>query len=183
LLCSGAECADPRDVLVAALTAGLALSTVAALELHRQDQWRTWDVAHHGVALVLPDLAGFEPIGMRFYSSGIEVQMTGSGGPVLVDLLDRDASLARVCDTGTCWDKPGNGWSSDSAVTRRHGDRLIQIRTDDGGHTAIDSRRQRVQLETTATVLSGAPRPLPRRRQTFRSDGLMTANVVPPRSK
>ena len=50
----------PRDFLVAALTTALAVSGAGFLEQTRQDRWRAWDVAHHDVALVLPDLPGFD---------------------------------------------------------------------------------------------------------------------------
>jgi hypothetical protein len=129
--------AVPRDVLVAALTAVLAVSGVGMLEQTRQDRWRAWDVAHHDVALVLPDLPGFEPTGMRFTSAGIDVELTGPGGTVLVDLLDREASLVRLCDSGPCWNRPGDRWSSDSVVTRRHAGRLIQIGVADGGSVVV----------------------------------------------
>jgi hypothetical protein len=127
----------PRDVLVAALTAVLAVSVAGMLEQTRQDRWRAWDVAHHDVALVLPDLPGYEPTGMRFTSAGIDVELTGPGGTVLVDLLDREASLVRWCDSGPCWNRPGDRWSSDSVVTRRHAGRLIQIGVVDGGSVVV----------------------------------------------
>ena len=74
---------------------------------------------------------------MRFSSAGIDVELTGPGGTVLVDLLDRETSLLRVCDRRSCWDRPGDRWSSGSVVTRRHAGRLVQIRVADGGSVVV----------------------------------------------
>ncbi|GIJ71444.1 hypothetical protein [Virgisporangium ochraceum] len=127
----------PRDVLVAAVTAVVALSGVALLEQTRQDRWRTWDVTHSDVALVLPDLPGFAPTGMRLDRAGIDVELTGPAGTVLVELLDREASLVRRCDGTRCWDRPGDRWSAGSVVARRHAGRLVQIRVADGGSAVV----------------------------------------------
>jgi hypothetical protein len=122
-----------RSIIGTALAVTVAGTAVATLELHSQARWRTWDVAHHGVALVLPDLPGFEPTGMRFYTAGIHVEMSGNGGTLRVDLLNGSASRARMCDSDTCWNRPGDrSLSYSSTVTIRHGDRLVQISPQEG---------------------------------------------------
>ena len=74
---------------------------------------------------------------MRFTGAGIDVELTGPAGAVLVVLLDREASLMRLCGNGFCWNRPGDRWSSGSVVIRRHAGRLVQIGVDDGGTVVV----------------------------------------------
>jgi hypothetical protein len=124
-------------ILAAGVAVVLALTLLSILELRSQDRWRAWDVAHQGVDLVLPDIPGFQPTGMRFASTGIQVRMSSGNGEVLVDLLDREASRVRSCGSGPCWEQPGDRWASGTVVTRRYGDRLIQILPGQGAPVAV----------------------------------------------
>ena len=74
---------------------------------------------------------------MRFTGAGIDVELTGPGGTVLVVLLDRQASLMRLCGNGSCWNRPGDRWSSGSVVIRRHAGRLVQIEVSGGGTVVV----------------------------------------------
>lgn len=137
-----------KELVVAGVALVVGLSTVATLELTRQNAWRAWDVAHHDVALVLPDVPGYEPTGMRFFGGGIEVELTGGGGSLSVDLLDRKASESLVCDGSAC----GDSWSSGTVVKRRHAGRLVSIRGDGGARVTVDVPLRPVSAERLARL-------------------------------